>query len=322
MKKIICACLCILMIAGLFTACGTNAGKFNHGKLQVVTTIFPVYDWVRQIAGDHAEVTMLLDSGTDLHSYQPTADDLVKLSQCDLFIYIGGESDAWAEDALQSAANENRIALSLLDTLGASAKEEEVKPGMQAEDEEEEGEEEGPEYDEHVWLSLKNAAMLCGKIADTLTKLDPSHAEVYASNVDAYASKLLALDAEYDKAAKAASVKTLLFGDRFPFRYLVDDYGLDYYAAFVGCSAETEASFETIIYLAGKVDELGLHTILQIESADGSIAETIRSNTQTKDQTILTLNSMQSVTAQDVADGAEYLQIMQDNLSVFTQALQ
>ena len=322
MKKIICACLCILLIAGLFTACGTNTGKFGHGKLQVVTTIFPVHDWGRQIAGDRAEVTMLLDSGTDLHSYQPTADDLVKLSQCDLFIYIGGESDAWAEDALQSAANENRVALSLLDTLGASAKEEEVKPGMQAEDEEEEGEEEGPEYDEHVWLSLKNAAMLCGKIADTLTKLDPSHAEVYASNVDAYASKLLALDAEYDKAAKAASVKTLLFGDRFPFRYLVDDYGLDYYAAFVGCSAETEASFETIIYLAGKVDELGLHTILQIESADGSIAETIRSNTQTKDQTILTLNSMQSVTAQDVADGAEYLQIMQDNLSVFTQALQ
>ena len=323
MKKIISLALCLLLIAGLFAGCGRTepSAAPAEKRLNVVTTIFPEYDWVRQIAGDKADVTMLLDNGVDLHSYQPTADDIIKISTCDLFIYVGGESDDWVEDVLQQAANQNMAVVNLLEVLGDSVKEEEVVEGMEAEEEEAEEEEE-PEYDEHVWLSLRNAAVLCGRIADELGRIDAANAEAYRANADAYIAKLNALDGKYQAAIDAAGVKTLLFGDRFPFRYLADDYGVDYFAAFTGCSAESEASFETVIFLANKVDELDLHAIMQIESADGRIAETIRETTQSKDQKILTLDSMQSVTAKGVADGADYLAAMEQNLAVLQEALQ
>ncbi|MBQ9331212.1 MAG: zinc ABC transporter substrate-binding protein [Oscillibacter sp.] len=291
--------------------------------LRIVATIFPEYDWVRQILGDRAsdaELTLLLDSGTDLHSYQPTADDMVKLSACDLFLYVGGESDAWVEDALAEAVNPNMQILCLMDALGGAVKEEELVEGMEAE-EEEEGEEEEIEYDEHVWLSLRNAQVLCAAIADRLCQLDPAHRETYAANTAAYIDQLRALDREYQSAAEGAQVKTVLFGDRFPFRYLVDDYGLSYYAAFVGCSAETEASFETVIFLANKVDELSLPAVLTIESGDGRIARTIVDNTAAKTAQILQMDSMQSTTAQDVAAGETYLSAMARNLDVLRQAL-
>ncbi|MBR6050389.1 MAG: zinc ABC transporter substrate-binding protein, partial [Clostridia bacterium] len=181
--------------------------------------------------------------------------------------------------------------------------------------------EEETEYDEHVWLSLKNAAKLCKHISEKLGEIDVSNKVVYAANADSYIAKLNALDAKYADAVGAAKTKTLLFGDRFPFRYLTDDYGLDYYAAFVGCSAESEASFETIVFLSKKVDELGLGAIMQIESADGKIAKTIKENTKTKDQAILTLDSMQSTTLSDVNGGASYLGIMEKNLNVLKDAL-
>ena len=322
MKKIISLALCLLLIAGLFTGCGQTAPTAAPAekRLNVVTTIFPEYDWVRQIAGDKADITMLLDNGVDLHSYQPTADDIIKISTCDLFIYVGGESDDWVEDVLEQASNRDMAVVNLLEVLGDSVKEEEVVEGMEAEEEEEEEEE--PEYDEHVWLSLRNAAVLCGRIADELGRIDAANADAYRANADAYIAKLNALDGKYQAAIDAAGVKTLLFGDRFPFRYLADDYGLDYFAAFTGCSAESEASFETVIFLANKVDELDLHAIMQIESADGRIAETIRETTQSKDQKILTLDSMQSVTAKGVADGADYLAAMEQNLAVLQEALQ
>ena len=321
MKKNISLALCLLLIAGLFAGCGRTAPAAAPAekRLNVVTTIFPEYDWVRQIAGDKADVTMLLDNGVDLHSYQPTADDIIKISTCDMFIYVGGESDDWVEDVLRQASNRDMAVVNLLEALGESVKEEEVVEGMEAEEEEEEEEE--PEYDEHVWLSLRNAAVLCGRIADELGRIDAGNAGAYRANADAYIAKLNALDGEYKAAIDAAGVKTLLFGDRFPFRYLADDYGLQYYAAFTGCSAETEASFETVIFLANKVDELGLHAIMQIESADGKIAETIRETTQSKDQKILTLDSMQSVTAKGVADGADYLAAMEQNMAVLREAL-
>lgn len=328
MKKLLLLTLCLLLLAGCMGGCGTT-GAEKEAKLRIVTTIFPVYDWARQVLGDkaaQADVTMLLDNGVDLHSYQPTADDIVKISTCDMFIYVGGESDEWVEDVLKEAQNKDMVVINLLNALGDAVKEEEIKEGMQ-EDEHEHGEEEDEheheevEYDEHVWLSLRNAATLCKYIADRLSALDPENAEAYTANAEAYMEKLNALDAEYAAAVNAASVKTLLFGDRFPFRYLADDYGLDYYAAFVGCSAETEASFETVVFLANKVDELGLHAIMQIESADGRIAQTIRDTTSARDQTILTLNSMQSTTSADVANGASYLTIMEQNLAVLAEAL-
>lgn len=307
----------------MLTGCGTGASKDN-GKISIVTTIFPEYDWVREITkgNENVEITMLLDKGVDLHSFQPSADDIVKVSSCDMFIYVGGESDEWVEDALKEATNKDMVVINLLDVLGDSVKEEELVEGMEGEAEEEEAEEEeGPEYDEHVWLSLKNAEVLCQYISDELCKLDPENKATYEANVKAYIIELDALDKEYEAAVDNASTKTVLFGDRFPFRYMVDDYGLDYYAAFVGCSAESEASFETIKFLADKTGELGLKAILQIESADGKIAQTIKDTTEAKNQQILTMDSMQSVTSNDVSAGVTYLGIMKDNLSVLSQAI-
>ncbi len=510
MKRIIPLFLALAMAVSLFTGCGKkNAAETDSDKLKVVTTIFPEYDWVKEILGDKAEnadLTMLLDNGVDLHSYQPTADDIIKISDCDLFIYVGGESDGWVDDALKNATNKNMKVINLLDVLGDSVKTEEVVEGMQEtehdhdhskevsafEDNEvqdrslsdwagdwqsaypfaldgtlddafaamaEEGEMTAEEYktyyqngyktdianidiegdhieftyedgkkvgsdykyvgyyiqnwstgtkaamyrfeaenkdsgapvyiefndhmiepaaaehfhirmsnesfdaivdpenswptffpadmtgeeicehmeghdhdededheheeekDEHVWLSLKNAEVLVNAISASLQELDPDSKDTYAANSDAYVKKLSALDADYQAAVDAASNKTVLFGDRFPFRYLVDDYGLSYYAAFVGCSAETEASFETISFLAKKVDELKLPCVLTIEGAQHKIAETIVQNTTSKNQKVLTMDSMQSTTSKDVANGTTYLSVMEQNLSVLKEAL-
>ena len=335
MKNVFSALLAALMLVGILTGCtnqaemptvtatpaGPQAQSAADEKIRIVTTIFPEYDWVREILGDKAdsaEITMLLDKGVDLHSYQPTADDIIKLSDCDLFVYVGGESDEWVEDALKSAANRDRKVIHLLEVLGDSVKEEETVEGMQAEEEDHEDHEE-KEYDEHVWLSLKNAKTLVGAISESLQELDPDNKDTYAANADAYVQKLSALDAEYQKAVSAGTYKTLLFGDRFPFRYLVDDYGLSYYAAFVGCSAESEASFETVSFLARKVEELKLPCVLTIEGAQHKIAETIVQNTAGKNQKILTMDSMQSTTSQDVA--TTYLSLMAKNLDVLKEAL-
>ncbi len=327
MRKFLSIIVAAMMAVGGLCACGSGGAGLSadNDKIQIVTTIFPEYDWVMNILGDragNAEVTMLLDNGVDLHSYQPTAEDMLKIADCDVFVYVGGESDGWVDDALKGAGNPDRTVINLLEVLGDSVKEEELVEGMQGEEEEEEeGEEEGPEYDEHVWLSLKNAAVICDAIEVALSKADSEGASVYEKNCADYKAELSALDEEYTKVAESAKNKTLLFGDRFPFRYMTDDYGLDYYAAFVGCSAETEASFETIVFLANKVDELNLSSIMTIEKSDGRIAGTIRDNTTSKDQKILTLDSMQSVTSDDVAKGENYISIMKSNLEVLKEAL-
>ena len=296
-------------------------------RLQIVTTIYPEYDWVMNVLGDqaaNADVKMLLDNGVDLHSYQPSAQDIVTISDCDVFVYVGGESDNWVKDTLAEVQNTDMVVIDLMEALGDTVKEEEIIEGMEAEEEEEEEgeEEEGPAYDEHVWLSLKNAQALCGTIADGLALADPANADAYHANADAYKAELSALDAEYQGVVDAASNKTLLFADRFPFRYMIEDYDLDYYAAFVGCSSETEASFETVMFLAGKTDELGLKNLLIIEGSDGKLADTVKNATETKDQQILTLNSLQSVSSTAAKDGISYLSVMRDNLEVLKQALQ
>ncbi len=333
MKKITSILLALFMLIGVFAGCGKQSDD-KTDKLSIVTTIFPEYDWVKEILGDradNAEITILLDNGVDLHSYQPTADDIVKISDCDLFIYVGGESDGWVDDALKNAANKDMKVINLLEVLGDSVKEEETVEGMQeeehdredddADDAEEHDREEEAEYDEHVWLSLRNAETLCGAISAALQGIDPDNKDAYASNTSAYIGKLSTLDSEYKKAVNAATYKTVLFGDRFPFRYMVDDYGLNYYAAFVGCSAETEASFETISFLAGKADELNLPCVLTIDGAQHKIAETIVQNTTAKNQKVLTMDSMQSTTSKDVANGTTYLSVMTKNLSVLKEAL-
>lgn len=506
MKKLIIYFITILMISMVFASCNKKEDldsteklqdqtSQSTKKLQIVSTIFPQYDWIREILGDNienADLTLLLNSGIDLHNYQPTTDDIVKISNCDMFIYVGGESDAWVEDALKTATNKDMVVINFLDVLGNSVKEEEIKEGMEhahdheevdindiqdrpladwqgdwvtienalnngaldsyitheaeeaetdfdsqkssyverwksnyetlkitdssvafgdksgnykyigyksvesddsvavwygfecetAEDgmpkyiafsdhgtgDQEEHEEHIPhfhlrygdesfdalvlveswaptyfpssagdeeiaevisghshshegELDEHVWLSLKNAKTLCSHIADKLSEVDPENSSVYKNNVDEYNKKLDELDGKYKEMVTNAAYKTLLFGDRFPFRYLVDDYGLDYYAAFSGCSAETEASFETIVFLANKINELKLKNVMVIETSDQSIAKTIIENSNNKDQKILTLDSVQSVTTSDISDGITYLSIMEKNLDVLKEAL-
>lgn len=321
MKKILALLLALWIPAAVLSGCAPQDDSAASNKLNIVTTIFPAYDWVREILGDEtdrAEITTLLDSGVDLHSYQPTVDDIVKISDCDLFLYVGGESDGWVDDALKNAPNKDRKVIRLLDVLGDSAKAEETVAGMQ---EEEHDHEEEAEYDEHIWLSLKNAQVLVAAISEALQETDPARKDTYAANAAAYVEKLSALDGEYRAAVDSGKYKTLLFGDRFPFRYLADDYGLDYYAAFPGCSAETEASFETVSFLAGKMDALGLPCVLTIEGTQHKIAETIVQNTAQKNQQILTMDSMQAVTANDAASGVSYLSIMEKNLSVLKKAL-
>ncbi len=351
-KKIIAgAAILLALTTSVFAA---KAKKSD--KIKVVTTIFPEYDWTREIIGDNAknvELTLLLGNGVDLHSYQPSIQDIAKISTADIFIYVGGESDGWVKDALKNAKNKNMKVINLLETLGDKVKAEEVKEGMQAEEEDEhehhhhDGEhhddddddededhdheaeghhhhhddEDEVEYDEHVWLSLRNAKFLCAEIATALSEKDPSNVAAYKANLASYTARLDSLDAKYAAAVKAGSKKTILFGDRFPFRYLVDDYGLDYFAAFVGCSAETEASFETVIFLSKKVDELGLGAVLKIESGDGKIARTIVQNTKKKNAKVLTLDSIQSTTAKQAAAGTTYYKIMEENLKVLEEAL-
>ncbi len=341
MKKIITLiAVCALMLCGL-CACGNAKGSTtgaksatdtqagNEGGPKIVTTIFPEYDWTKNLLGSNpagAELIMLLDNGADLHSFQPTAEDIMTISTCDMFIYVGGESDEWVEDALQEATNKDMVVINLLDSLGDSVKEEEEVEGMEHDHDHEhedadEDHEHETEYDEHVWLSLKNASALCDVIAEGLKKADPSNASVYDENLKAYKAELSVLDAEYEKAVSEGSIKTILFADRFPFRYMVDDYGLSYYAAFSGCSAESEASFETIAFLAEKTDELGLNTILTIEGSNKKVAETVAKSTKSKDKQILAMDSMQSKTKAEVEAGTTYLTVMKSNLEVLKQAV-
>ena len=330
----------------MFVACGADSEKKApaNKKFSVVATIYPQYDWLKNVIGEHADAVdlkLLIKNGTDLHSYKPSAQDIAAIAKADLVVYVGGESDEWIEKALEATPKEGRIALNLMKALGERVKEEEVVEGMQAEEEhhhehgdehEEHAEEheheehhehaEAPENDEHIWLSLKNAEILVKNIAESIAQLDPANAETYKANTDAYISKIRELEANFTEALAGASQKTVLFGDRFPFRYLVDDYGIKYYAAFVGCSAESEASFETVAFLAGKMDSLQLPAIFTIDGSNGKIARAIlEASKNSKNAQVLTLNSMQSVTDEQIKAGVDYLSIMRDNLEVLKQAL-
>ena len=363
----------LLVPAVVLSGCARNAGD-KDSKISVICTIFPLYDWTRQIIGDGAgniDLTLLLANKIDLHNYQPSVDDIVKISDCDLFIYIGGESDKWVDDALKQATNPNMIVINLLERLGDAAVVEELIEGTEADeydhddhdaddhdgdnhdaddhdadkhdggdpdehdgsddadgaDEHEDAEEHDEHseheagFDEHVWLSLRNAQVFSSVIAEALISLDAGNADLYRGNLAAYNEKLSDLDSAYKAAISAAPVNTLLFGDRFPFRYLVDDYSLSYYAAFAGCSAETEASFNTVIFLSEKMDELGLNTVMVTESSDKKIAETIIRESKGNDHQILVLDAMQSVDSNALATGITYLSIMENNLDVLKKAL-
>ena len=321
MKRIISLIMIMVLALSLFAGCSGTSGS-DDGKLNIVATIFPEYDWVKNITSgvDNVDVTLLLDSGADLHSYQPTAEDIVKISSCDVFIYVGGESDKWVDDALKGAVNKNMVKINLIELLGSRAKEEETVEGMQTE-KAEESDEEDPEFDEHVWLSLKNASTLCKQISDKLCEVDEENKAIYTKNTGDYLNKIRYLDNKYQNVRDTAKYDTMIFADRFPFRYLMDDYNLKYYAAFLGCSAESEASFETVAFLAKKLDELKLPAVMTIDKSDGKLAKTVIETSKQKNAQILEMDSMQSVTSNDVENGTTYLSIMERNLNAFTNAI-
>lgn len=320
-KHIINTAAALLTAAIFFTGCGVNTSGSSKDKLTVVTTVFPVYDWTKQLSGnsESTELILLADNGTDMHSFQPTAEDIMQISSCDLFIYIGGESDKWTEDILKNAANTDMTVLKLLDVPEIAVKTEEHTEGMQETKHEED--EEHEEYDEHIWLSPKNAKLACTEIAEKLSAINPSDSSTYSENLTAYTQKLDKLDSDYSSAVSESETRTLLFADRFPFRYMTDDYGLDYYAAFDGCSSETEASFETVAFLADRINELDLPSVMITESSDGKLAQTVISATEEKNMQIFTLNSMQSVSPADIKNGTSYLSVMEDNLETLKSAL-
>ncbi len=307
----------------LVSFAGCNAPKEDDGKINVVATIFPSYDWAREVIGDSGNVSLelLIDNGVDLHSFQPTAEDIMKIKTCDVFIYVGGESDAWVSDAISSDANPDMKIINLMDELKDSVREEELVEGMEAEEEEDEEGEEEIEYDEHVWMSLRNAEVITEKICEVLSEADPDNAGLYSANCEKYVSELKDLDSRYIEAVSSADLDTIVVADRYPFRYMSEDYGLDYYAAFIGCSAETQASFETVVFLADKAKETGTKVILTTESPSGDIASTVIETGGLEGVTVEALDSMQSVTASEVSSGISYLKIMEDNLTVLEKAL-
>jgi zinc transport system substrate-binding protein len=327
MNRIRTILILLILFTCVFFGCGDkavdNPTKPEAKKIKIVATIFPQYDWVKEIVStnnSNIEVKLLINNGVDLHSYQPTAADIAAITQCDLLLLGGGESDQWVLDAVKETDNSDIEIINLLEVLGEQAKLEEIIVGMEQEPS---GESSAPrEYDEHVWLSLKNAAIICDEIVAVMQTIDPQNRDSYQHNGARYQEKLQQLDQRYQDAVASSKQKTVLFGDRFALRYLADDYGLKYYAAFPGCSAETEASFETIVFLANKIDELKLDSICVLESSDQSMATTIWENTTSKGDNILVFDSLQSVSQADVEAGATYLSRMEDNLLTLTAALQ
>lgn len=332
--------LCAVLFLTVLGGCGSVVK--DNGKPTIVCTVFPEYDWLLNVLGEEAEhynLKLLLGGSADLHSYQPTAADIAAVASCDLLIYVGGESDAWIEEALKGSINKDMQVIKLSDCLGDRLLEEEAVEGMQEKpfghshsgeqehdhDSEEETEEhhhihEG-EYDEHVWLSLRNAEIFVRRIADAMKQLTPESAEIFERNAAEYTERLAELDSRYTEAVSGSGGKPLLFADRFPFRYLTEDYGLEYYAAFSGCSADAEASFETVVFLADKLSAEKLPAVLILESSDKRLAETIIGNSDNAETEILVMDSMQSVSKEQREAGYSYLSVMENNLETLKKAL-
>lgn len=288
----------------LLVGCGGPGGA--EGRTRVVTTIIPLYDFTREVVGDDegVDLTCLVDNSVDMHSYSPSSQDIIAISQCDVFVYVGGESDEWVDEVLAQYPDDDRVVIRCFDVLGGR---------LLAEDGEE------GEFDEHVWLSLRNAAALTEAIADALEQAVPERAEAYAENAAAYVAQLDALDARYAQALAGGG--TLLVADRFPFAYLANDYGLECHAAFSGCSAEAEVSFQVVAQLADVLNECQLTHVFVIDDGDMAVAEAVISQAGRSDVEVLSLYSMQAVTRQDMEAGTTYLALMEENLEVLEEGL-
>ena len=325
--------LCLTLLSGC-----TGPTTAEHDENVILCTTFAAYDWVREILGDTDTFTcrMLVDNGVDLHSYQPSAQDIMKIADCRMLVYVGGESDTWVSDALAESGNKDIVAISLLDLVGDRALNEVELEGVEGhhhhdhDDEDHDHDEHGHEaeitdhddhYDEHVWLSLKNAIVCTETLADAITKLDSCNSQKYAANAKTYTGKLEALDADYQTMRDTATQTTILIGDRFPFLYLAEDYDIHYFAAYSGCSADVEASVHTVTYLTEKLQEYKLPAIYVVDNGTDSLARTIAESADMTPE-ILHLSSMQSVTKEDIQKGCTYLSYMEENLQMLKEGLQ
>lgn len=312
MKKRLLFLIQILVIlfakAGLVTA--------EDQKLNILTTIFPIYDFARTVAGDHADVSMLLPPGAESHTYEPTPRDILKIQNADLFIYIGGESDMWVDQILSSLGDKKPRTLVLIHSVNALP--EEVVPGMQAEEESPTSGEDEVVYDEHIWTSPLNAIKMVDAITVALSELDPAHAADFENNRAALDQKFQELDQTFRDIVKTAKRKTIIVGDRFPFRYLTEEYGLEYYAAFPGCSAEVEPSASTVAFLIEKVKAEKIPIVFYIEFSTHKIADAIADATGAK---TMLLHSAHNVSQEDIDSGITYLNIMSENAEKLREAL-
>lgn len=302
-----------------------NNVSVNTKKLKITTTIFPIYDYIKNVMGtefDKNDVVMLFKNGIDLHNYQLSVGDMMEIGSSDMFIYVGGESDErWVPRALEKMSSVDK-AINLLDTLGQKVIYEKNEEWMDEEENSEENEE-GPEADEHIWLSIENSKYFVQVIADKLGELDTINADKYKTNADNYIKELDALESKFKNVVDNKKVDTIVFGDRFPFRYLFDELGLNYYMAFNGCSAETEASFKTIEFLSSKVDEYNLNYVLRLKGSTNGIAKTIVGNTKNKNQQIVEMTSCENVFMDAVKNNdVSYIKLMEENLSVLSKVLE
>lgn len=318
MKKWISVIFMLLMSLLMITACVSKEEiNLNEKKgLQIVSTVFPGYDFAKQIVGDNAEVSMLLPPGVESHSYEPSPQDIINIQNSDIFIYVGGESEQWVDKILDSMDNKV-ITVKMMDAV--QLYEEEIIDGMQKEQDSDDEASEEHEYDEHIWTSLKNAQNIVARINEAVVSLDSKNKSVYDKNTKSYIEKLDNLDKEFENLFKTFEKPTLIFGDRFPFRYFVEDYNLDYFAAFPGCSSETEPSASTIAFLIDKVKEKSLNTVFYIEFSNHNIADTIAESTGAK---TAMLHSCHNISKKDMDSGVSYYYLMEQNYETLKGALQ
>ena len=319
-----------LALAFSLTACTAPAEKADGGKLQIVTTLFPYYDFARAIAQDRADVTLLLSPGREAHSFEPTPLDAVTISEADVFLYNGGEGEYWVESMLDAAGEHIAVASRMMDYVDAL--DEEYVEGMQGADDHdhnhdhddhdhESGEEHDSdeiEYDEHIWTSPKNAVILCRAVCDAICKADPANEDFYRANCDDYCAQIEALDARFADLCASAPRKLLVFADRFPMLYFCREYGLDYRAAFHGCSGDTEPSLATIKFLIDKVEDENIPVVYTIDFGTKKVAAVVSECTGAA---IETLYSMQTVSRADFDAGETYLTLMERNFEALRKGL-
>ncbi|MBR3177444.1 zinc ABC transporter substrate-binding protein [Candidatus Saccharibacteria bacterium] len=308
-----------IMLAIIGAVVGFSNLNKNNKKVSIITTNFPAYDFARAVAGEEADIKMLIKPGAEIHDFEPTPQDIIDIKNSKMFIYTGGESDEWIEDVLDDINTNDTKLFRMMDVV--EAVEEEIADGMEHEDGNEEGQEhekEEAEYDEHVWTSLKNAQKIVGNIKDELVKISPENKDIFESNAEKYVNKLGKIEQEFQNVVKNGSRKTIVFGDRFPLRYFVDDYGLSYFAAFPGCSDQTEASSKTVAFLVDKIKSEKIPVVFKIEMSSGKIADTIANETGAK---VLTFNSAHNISADDFKNGMTYAEIMEKNVKALEEAL-